>query len=88
MIDYALRNIRNAMRVLACAPGFWVACGGGLLLALGFSRALAAMLYGVSPWDPATLAAVIATVVAVAATAAFVPAWRASRVDPMTVLRE
>jgi ABC-type antimicrobial peptide transport system permease subunit len=46
------------------------------------------MLFGVSPTDPATLASVIVIVLIVAAAAALVPALRASRVDPMTALRE
>jgi len=51
------------------------------------SRALTQLLYGVSPTDPLTLLAVGATLTAVAAFACFVPARRASRIDPMTALR-
>jgi putative ABC transport system permease protein len=65
-----------------------VACLAGLVLAFGVSRGLATMLYGVSPNDPATLTGVVVIVLIVAAAAAFVPAVRASRVDPMTALRE
>jgi len=46
------------------------------------------MLFGVSPWDPLTLAAVVVVVTAVGAIAALIPAARASRVPPMVVLRE
>jgi ABC-type antimicrobial peptide transport system permease subunit len=46
------------------------------------------MLYGVSPSDPATLSGVVILVMAVAALAALLPAVRASRLDPMQVLRE
>jgi len=63
-------------------------CAGGLILALMFTHSLSAMLYGVSPSDPATLAGVIAIVVVVAATAALIPAARAAFVQPMRVLRE
>ena len=52
------------------------------------SRELAALLFGVSPLDPATYAGVVALLAAVAAAACAVPAWRASRVDPATTLRE
>ena len=59
----------------------------GTLGALGLSRLIAAQLYGVQPSDPATLAAVLALMCAVAALAAYLPARRAARVDPMVALR-
>jgi ABC-type antimicrobial peptide transport system permease subunit len=46
------------------------------------------MLYGVSSADPLTLVAVVVLVTAVGVVAAFLPALRAARVDPMVVLRE
>jgi ABC-type lipoprotein release transport system permease subunit len=45
------------------------------------------VLYGVSPFDPVTLGAVATLFLGVAAMAAFVPAERASRTNPATVLR-
>jgi putative ABC transport system permease protein len=63
-------------------------CVAGLILAAGFTRLLADMLFGVSPWDPATLAAVVAVMLTVAAAASLLPSIRASRVEPMQVLRE
>jgi len=65
-----------------------IACAAGLILALALSRSISGMLYGVSPVDPLTLTGVVAIVVIIAAFAAFVPALRAARVDPMTVLRD
>jgi putative ABC transport system permease protein len=65
-----------------------IACAAGLILALALSRSISGMLYGVSPLDPLTLTGVVALVVVIAALAAFVPALRAARVDPMTVLRD
>jgi putative ABC transport system permease protein len=73
--------------------------GGGLRLALlgvaagaltflGVSRALAGLLYGVTPGDPATLAAVSGLLLAVAAVACLAPALRASRIDPVQALRD
>jgi putative ABC transport system permease protein len=60
----------------------------GLLLALLFTQSLSTMLYGVSPYDPTTLAGVIAVVVTVAFVAALIPAARAAFVHPMRALRE
>ncbi len=61
---------------------------GGLALAIGFTRVLAGMLYGVSPSDATTLAGVVALVLAVAAAASLAPAIRAARVEPTRVLRD
>jgi hypothetical protein len=60
----------------------------GLLLALFFTQTLSTMLYGVTPTDPATLSGVMVLVVAVALIAAFLPAARATFVQPMRALRE
>jgi predicted permease len=60
----------------------------GIAGALTLNRLIAALLYGVRPSDAATIGAVVATIAAVAAAACAVPAWRASRVDPMVVLRD
>jgi putative ABC transport system permease protein len=65
-----------------------IATAAGLGLALIFTRSLATMLYGVTPADPATLTTVIIMVVIVAFTAAFVPAARATFIQPMRALRE
>ena len=63
-------------------------CTAGLALAAILSRVLSGMLYGVSAWDPETLGGVIAIVLAVSVVASLLPAVRASRVEPMHVLRE
>jgi len=66
--------------------------GTGLILGVRGSVALrsvvAGQLYGVKPLDPAVMSAVILTLVAVGLAARVVPARRATRVDPVTVLRE
>ncbi len=63
-------------------------CGIGLLLAAGMSRLLTGMVYGISMFDPVTYVAVLMLTLFVAAVASFVPAVRASRVEPTEVLRE
>lgn len=59
----------------------------GLTLAYGLAGHLADLLYGVTPHDPATYGVVAATVVAVALLAAWLPARRAVRLDPVESLR-
>lgn len=59
----------------------------GSAAAAGLSRLMASMLFGVSATDPATYAAVAVTMTAVTALAAYLPARRAARVDPIIALR-
>lgn len=59
----------------------------GMLASLLFSQTLTNLLFEVTPFDTATLAAVSLLLLAVAATAAWFPARRASRVDPLIALR-
>jgi putative ABC transport system permease protein len=63
-------------------------CAAGFALAAASTRVLADLLYGVSPTDAPTLGAVILLVLLVAAIASLLPSLRASRVDPMQVLRD
>jgi predicted permease len=60
----------------------------GLAGALAVNRLIASLLFGVQPTDTVTIAFVIATITAVAVVASWLPAWRASRVDPNIVLRD
>jgi predicted permease len=60
----------------------------GVAGAAVFARLLASMLYRVSPNDPWTYAEVAAGLLIVALTAAWVPSWRAARVDPTVALRD
>jgi putative ABC transport system permease protein len=64
-------------------PGVVIGTAGALLL----TRVLTRFLFGVTATDPATFAGVATLLVAVALVAAFVPARRASRVDPLVALR-
>jgi predicted permease len=59
----------------------------GLAASIGAVRLIQSMLYGTRPLDPAIFAAVAASLLVVAALACLVPAWRASRIDPMQALR-
>lgn len=52
------------------------------------TRAIAGMLFGVSPSDLATLIAVVLIMLAVAGIASLAPAFRAARIEPMQVLRD
>ena len=60
----------------------------GLAGALAVNRLIASLLFGVQPTDTVTIALVVATITAVAVGASWIPAWRASRVDPNVVLRD
>jgi predicted permease len=60
---------------------------GGLAASLEAGQLMRDLLYEIKPLDPAVYAAVAATLLAVAAFACIVPAWRGSRVDPMQALR-
>jgi putative ABC transport system permease protein len=59
----------------------------GVLATLVATRLLAALLYSISPTDPLTLAATTAGLAAVGLLACFVPAWRATKVDPLVAIR-
>jgi predicted permease len=59
----------------------------GLIASAGAVRLVQSMLYETQPLDPTIFAAVAVTLLAVAALACLVPAWRASRIDPMQALR-
>jgi ABC-type antimicrobial peptide transport system permease subunit len=64
-----------------------VGIAGGLAGAFALNRLIASLLFGVQPTDPTTMAGVVATITLVAAIASWLPAWRASRLDPNVVLR-
>ncbi len=72
----------NGMRVV----GIGVIVGVGL--ALSAARLVASMLYGISARDPITLAGVAVLLLGVGGLASLLPAWRATRIDPVTALRD
>jgi len=61
--------------------------GIGIVVSTAAVRLIRSMLYATRPLEPAIFAAVAAALLAVAALACLVPAWRASRIDPMRALR-
>ena len=60
----------------------------GIVGALALTRVMASLLFGVTPSDPLSFGAAVAVLATVAFSATLVPAWRATRVDPMAVLRQ
>ncbi|MCZ6837397.1 MAG: FtsX-like permease family protein, partial [Planctomycetota bacterium] len=59
----------------------------GLIVALGFTRVLASMLYKVDPTDPTTFVLVPFLLLLVTILATYIPARRALKIDPMVALR-
>ena len=60
----------------------------GLLGCVAVRRVLAALLFGIGPSDPVTIAAAVGVLLLVTVAAAFFPALRAMRTDPISALRE
>jgi ABC-type antimicrobial peptide transport system permease subunit len=89
-VRIALGARPSAVRRLVVMQGAALLGAGlavGLPAALVSARLLGTLLYGVSPSDPLTTAAVVSAIAAVTILAAYVPARRATRVDPAVVLR-
>jgi predicted permease len=79
--DVLRQLLREGMRLAAWGVGL------GLLAAAAVSRAVSGLLFGISSRDPVTFAAVPLLLAGVALLACYVPARRATRVDPLTALR-
>jgi putative ABC transport system permease protein len=65
-----------------------IGCAAGLVLSLVATRLIDGMLYGVSTLDPATYGSVLLLILLVATAASLIPAWHASRIEVVQVLRE
>jgi ABC-type antimicrobial peptide transport system permease subunit len=90
-IHMALGATRRNVLGMVLGQGMRLTVAGllaGLAAAIGLTRLLQAQLFNVKAADPATMAAVAAIVAAVALAACYIPASRATRVDPMVVLRD
>jgi predicted permease len=89
-IRMALGADRAAIRTLVVLHGMKLAVLGvalGLAAAFGLTRLMASLLFGVKTWDPAVFVTVPLILTAVALFAVWLPATRASRLDPMQALR-
>jgi ABC-type antimicrobial peptide transport system permease subunit len=64
-----------------------IGTAAGLSLGIAGVRLLGSMLYQLSPFDPLSFVFATCCVALVASVAAFLPAWRAAKVDPMVALR-
>lgn len=80
--DLIVMILREGMALAA------VGVAAGILLSLIGGRAISGLLFGVTPADPATYAAVVGALLLVALAACWMPAWRASRVEPTETLRQ
>jgi putative ABC transport system permease protein len=92
--EFALRLALGApqhevLRLVASGAFRLLLVGGavGMALALGMAHLLSSSIFGVSPYDPFTFATVTLVLVAVVITASYLPARRATKVDPMVALR-
>jgi putative ABC transport system permease protein len=80
----------RVVRLVLARVAWLVAAGvlAGAAVSLWASTLIASLLYGLAPRDPVTFAGAAVTLIAVAALAGWLPAYRASRIDPAQVLRE
>ena len=79
--DLRAMVVRQGLKLLA------VGLGLGLALTIALTRVLANLLWGVTATDPLTIAAVALILATVALLACYVPARRATKVDPVVALR-
>ena len=87
----ALGAQRSAILWLVVRQGMELALAGivlGLIGAIALTRVMSTLLFGISPRDIATFSTVPILLAAIALLATYIPAWRATEVDPMLVLRE
>jgi ABC-type antimicrobial peptide transport system permease subunit len=89
-IRMALGATSADLRAMVMRQAFALAAAGtivGVAGAIAGARLLTAMLFGTTPFDPATLTGVAVTLLLVSGGAAYIPARRATRIDPASALR-
>ncbi len=89
-IRMALGATAGTVRQLMLGQGLKLAAFGlgvGLIASIALGRLMSTLLYGVSPYDPASLAAVSIILIAIGLFASWFPSHRATKVDPMVALR-
>jgi ABC-type antimicrobial peptide transport system permease subunit len=90
-IRMALGAMPSGIRWLVlrqCLAPVAVGLAGGLIAAGMAGRLMSSLLFGVAAIDPVTMAAVTTVLIAVAVVAGYLPARRATRLDPVTALRD
>jgi putative ABC transport system permease protein len=90
-IRMALGADRRTILTLVLVRGLALSSIGlvlGLGASIGLTKIMATLLFNVQPIDPVTLASVAGVIALVAGIACLVPAWRATRVEPLSVLRD
>lgn len=88
-VRIALGAQRGAIYALVLRQAGWligIGLGFGVIGSLGASRLLRSLLFGVNPWDPATLLGVSVVLAVVSLAAVFLPARNAASLDPAEVL--
>ena len=80
---------RDVLKIVLCQGIVFIFIGSslGLIVSFGLMRGLASFLYGLSPTDPMTYGGVSLLLILVALAACYLPARRATRVDPLVALR-
>jgi predicted permease len=89
-IRLALGALPAQVRSMILRESFWLTLAGiaaGVAAAVGLTRLVKSMLYGIGPYDPFTLSAGVLVLLAVALAASWIPARRAACVEPMEALR-